>query len=166
MVFQKVMNKMDDLYGPPSNRQPISIARLKFKTTFGLVTEMRARLGRIKILALCKNWLVNLGALVYFRTQKGKTYLKRLVEMSDTLVLDGKINTVISGTTKQRSDLQQFLDELERSGEIIYGLHVSTDSVMSCYVRDLQDDHIHFVDGSEGGYTQAARQLKAKLNKF
>jgi hypothetical protein len=33
---------------------------------------------------------------------------------------------------------------------------------MSCYVRDWDDGHIHFVDGSEGGYTKAAKLIKAK----
>ncbi|MFT5165733.1 MAG: hypothetical protein ACI8P3_000961, partial [Saprospiraceae bacterium] len=40
---------------------------------------------------------------------------------------------------------------------------VSQESVMSCYVRNRDDQHIHFVDGSQGGYTQAAIMLKKKL---
>jgi hypothetical protein len=83
--------------------------------------------------------------------------------MSDTLVMDGRINTVISGDKIQRFQLLKALDELEQAGEVLYGIHVSGDSVMSCYVRDLKDGHIHFVDGAEGGYTRAARQLKTKL---
>ena len=83
--------------------------------------------------------------------------------MSDTLVLDGRINTVISGTTRQREQLAAALDELEQKGEISYGLHVSKESVMSCYVRNLNDNHVHFVDGSEGGYTRAATVLKKKI---
>jgi len=34
---------------------------------------------------------------------------------------------------------------------------------MSCYVRDRKDQHVHFVDGSGGGYTQAAGMLKKKI---
>ncbi|RYU92219.1 DUF3095 domain-containing protein [Mucilaginibacter terrigena] len=163
-AFSKVMNKIDELYGPPPKRQPISIAQLKLKSTFSSIREeMHFRLGHIKWLELVKTWLTTLYGYIYFRTQKGKKYLKNLVEMSDTLVIDGKINTVISGTVKQRKKLQQALDELEQEGAIKYGLHVSSASIMSCYVRDLEDGHIHFVDGSEGGYTQAAKILKAKL---
>ncbi|WP_374951314.1 DUF3095 family protein, partial [Mucilaginibacter sp.] len=163
-AFKSVLNKIDELYGSPQKRQPISISKLKFRTTFNaLGAEMRARIGKIKLFELIKTWAVNLYGLIYFRTESGKTYLKSLVEMSDTLVIDGKINTVISGTKKQRAALQLELDNLEKRGQIYYGLHVSTASVMSCYVRDLIDGHIHFVDGSEGGYTQAAMMLKAKL---
>jgi hypothetical protein len=33
---------------------------------------------------------------------------------------------------------------------------------MSCYVRNLNDRHIHFIDGAEGGYTKAAGVIKQK----
>ena len=55
------------------------------------------------------------------------------------------------------------LDQMEAAGEIRYGLHVCAESVMSCYVRDRSDDHIHFIDGIGGGYTLAATVLKRKL---
>lgn len=140
--------------------------KLRLKSTFGrLKMEMRARIGSTKFFELIQNWLINGYGYIYFRTEKGKNYLHRLVEMSDTLVIDGRINTVISGNETQRLLLGNALDLMEKSGDILYGMHLSRNSVMSCYVRDLENDHIHFVDGSEGGYTQAARQLKGKIAK-
>jgi hypothetical protein len=59
--------------------------------------------------------------------------------------------------------LETALDKLERDGDISYGLYVSKESVMSCYVRSMNEDHIHFVDGAEGGYTKAAGMLKRKI---
>lgn len=163
-AFKKVLEKMDDLYGLPDKRQPISVDKLKLKTTFSrLGTEMRVRLGRIEMFELIKTWFTSFYGYIYFSTKKGKTYLRSLVEMSDTLVIDGRINTVITGTTAQRAALVKLLDTMEANGEIVYGLHVSGASVMSCYVRNLDDGHIHFVDGSDGGYTQAAKMLKGKL---
>lgn len=163
-VFSQVINHLDEIYGMPEKRQPISIPKLIFKTSFNsLGQEMKHRLGKIKFLELIKSWLINMYAFIYFRTASGKKYLKQLVEMSDTLVIDGRINTVITGTEKQRMSLQAELDKLEQKHEILYGLYVSGESIMSCYVRDLEDDHIHFVDGGEGGYTQAASMLKQKI---
>jgi hypothetical protein len=163
--FAKVMDKIDNVFGAPPKRQPISVSRLKLKTSFSrLGAEMRARIGRIKWLDLLQTWLITLYGHIYFRTESGEQYLKSLVEMSDTLVIDGKVNTVISGTEAQRKTLQNFLDEMETSGQLYYGIHLSGASVMSCYVRDFKDSHIHFVDGSEGGYTQAAKMLKGKLH--
>ncbi|MEO7214758.1 DUF3095 domain-containing protein [Mucilaginibacter sp.] len=166
VVFKDVMNAMDEIYGLPQKRQPISVAKLQFNSTFSkLSNEMMVTLGKIKWMQLLKTWMLGLYGYVYFHTKNGKHYLQSLVEMADTLVIDGKINTVISGTAKQRLALQRVLDKLEAEGKLIYGLHISRASVMSCYVRDLKDDHIHFVDGSEGGYTHAARMLKGKIKR-
>lgn len=163
-VFSEVINQIDKIYGNQEKRQPISIPKLIFRTSFNnLGKEMKHRLGKIKFLELMKTWFINLYGRFYFRTESGKNYLKQLVEMADTLVIDGRINTVITGTKKQRLALEKVLNELERDKEILYALYVSNESVMSCYVRDLEDDHIHFVDGSEGGYTKAAGVLKEKI---
>ncbi len=163
-AFKKVIDQLDKIYGDPGKRTPITISKLKLKATLKKIgTEMRARLGGYKPLYLVKTWMTTLLGSLYFRTKPGKNYLVQLVEMSDTLVIDGKINTVISGTVKQREQLEAALDELEQQGDIRYGLYVSKESVMSCYVRRMDQNHIHFVDGSEGGYTKAAGVLKKKF---
>jgi len=165
-VFSKVIRQLDQIYGTPEKRQPISVSKLIFRTSFNsLGKEMKHRLGKIKFFELIKSWFINIYGYIYFRTESGKNYLKQLVAMSDTLVMDGRINTVITGTAQQRLALQKALDALEYKHEILYALYVSGQSVMSCYVRDLEDDHIHFVDGAEGGYTQAAGVLKQKIRE-
>ncbi|SKB51215.1 DUF3095 domain-containing protein [Dyadobacter psychrophilus] len=164
-VFSKVLHQIDAIYGSPEARQPISVPKLKWKTTFNRL-EVKVKTGHANIFNIIGNWFAAITGYFYFRTAKGKNYLKSLVEMADTLVIDGKINTVISGTERQRIALQKVLDDMESNNEIRYGLYVSTESVMSCYVRDLKDGHIHFVDGSDGGYTKAAGVLKPKLRKF
>jgi hypothetical protein len=163
-AFRKVISLVDEVYGEPAIRKPITATRLKLKATLGkIMVEMRTRFGKRNSLYLLRTWLTSLLGTLYFRTSAGKSYLSNLVEMSDTLVVDGKINTVISGTAAQRNKLAAALDEMEASGEIRYGLHVSSESVMSCYVKDMKEDHVHFVDGAEGGYTKAAIILKKKL---
>ncbi len=163
-VFKAVIDKIEILYGSPEMRTPISIPALKLKPTLkNLGREIRVRLGKENVFSLLKTWLTTLIGPLYFKTKKGKTYLDSLVEMSDTLVIDGKINTVISGTREQREALEAALDDMEKRGKILYGIYVSRDSVLSCYVRDMNHDHIHFVDGSEGGYTHAAGMMKGKI---
>ncbi|MBW8683349.1 DUF3095 domain-containing protein [Chitinophaga rhizophila] len=163
-VFREVITHIDTIYGLPEKRQPISIPQLRLKSTFTkLGLELRARFGRKKFVEQMKTWLTNLLGRLYFRTKSGRTYLSRLVEMSDTLVIDGKINTVIAGTEAQRQELVTQLNILENAGRILYAFYASKESVMSCYVRDYKDEHIHFVDGAEGGYTKAAGVLKLKF---
>jgi hypothetical protein len=164
IVFSKVLKAIDEIYGAIKKRQPITIEKLKLNSTFDRIkTEMRNRIGKIRFFELLQHWLATSLGKLYFLTAHGKRYLNRLVEMSDTLVMDGKINTVISGNDQQRMRLFDVLNELEAKSEIKYGFHISNASIMSCYVRDMKDNHIHFVDGAEGGYTKAAGILKAKL---
>ena len=167
-VYKNILTKIDKIYGPPQSRSPISIRKLKLKATLGKInTEMRAKLGGFDLGYLVQNWLRTLFGVFYFRYDKnGQYYLRRLVQLSDTLVIDGRINTIISGTVQQRNLLIAALTELENQEEIHFGLYISAESVMSCYVRDRRDQHIHFVDGLGGGYTQAASMLKKKLSNI
>ena len=166
IVLKKVIDCIDTIYGEPKARIPIRVTNLKLKATLARIgLEMQARIGGFKLRYLLSNWLKTRLGQLYFKTRKGQGYLNNLIAMLDTLIIDGRISTVISGTQEQRKLLRNALDELEREGEIYYGIHVSKESVMSCYVRDLNRSHIHFVDGAEGGYTKAARMIKRKMNK-
>ncbi len=164
VAFKKVIDKLDEIYGEPETRKPISVPMLKLKATLEKISqEMRIKFGGSRPFYLLHKWITTLLGPFYFQTKQGKKYLLALVDLSDTLVIDGKINTVISGTSQQREQLVKALNELEQSGYISYGLFVSKESVMSCYVRNMNESHIHFVDGAEGGYTKAAGMLKRKL---
>lgn len=162
-AFQKVIHFLDEIYGTPDKRQPISVNKLKLKATVTkLNLEMKVKFGHIRFLYLLYNRFMSLFGWYYFQTREGKSYLSSMVDLADTLVIDGRINTVISGTSVQRAALVKALDGLEKAGEIRYGLFVSKESVMSCYVPGADNAHIHFVDGAEGGYTKAAGVLKLK----
>jgi hypothetical protein len=158
------MDEVDRIYGNQEKRKPISIPRLKLKATLKKIAhESKVKLGGYKPWYALQHWFTTLLGTLYFRTKPGKDYLAQLVDLSDTLVIDGKINTVISGTAGQRKELELKLEEFEKQGLIHYGLFVSKESVMSCYVRSRNENHIHFIDGSDGGYTRAAGMLKQKL---
>ncbi|MDZ4700165.1 MAG: DUF3095 family protein [Rhodothermales bacterium] len=166
-IFRRVIDLIDTTYGPPAARNPVTIDRLQLRGTLQKIgIEMRARLGRFSLPYLIKSWLITrAGGMFYFALRAGNRYKKQLVEQTDTLVIDGRINTVIAGTARQRAQLADGLSVLERNGEIAYGMFVCRESVMSCYVTDRTDRHIHFVDGSDGGYTMAATELKRKLRR-
>lgn len=164
-IFSEVLKAIDEIYGSANRRKPITVKRLRLKTSFKKInSEMRLKLGRFDGFYLLKNLVkTNFGKFYLKNSKAGKNYLQKLVELTDTLAIDGRINTVIIGTSEQRISLISFLDHLESSNKIKYGLHVSQESVMSCYVRDMgTNEHIHFVDGADGGYTRAANSLKKK----
>jgi Protein of unknown function (DUF3095) len=163
-AFRQVMELIEKIYGSQEVRKPISVDKLRMVASLKKVgAEMRTRLGSFNAWYLVKTWMTTVLGKVYFRTKKGKEYLYKLVDMSDTLVIDGRINTVITGTISQGEELKKSLQELEQQGSLLFGFHSSTASVMSCYVRNMDDQHIHFIDGADGGYTKAAGLLKKKI---
>jgi len=164
-VYKKVLDKIEIIYGSHKKRSPISISGLKLNATVERInSEMRIRYGSGNINFLLKRLLATFVGKFYLRFNKeGKQYLNSLIQLTDTLVLDGRINTVISGLNKQHNELEKYLTDLEEAGELWFGIYRSKKSIMSCYVRDRKDQHIHFVDGVDGGYTKAAAMLKNKI---
>jgi hypothetical protein len=164
-VYHEVVSAIDRIFGELDGRQPISAKRLKLSLRIAnFRREMYIKLGRFDFSYILKNWLLTFGGRYYFRWfEEGKGYLKKIRQLSSTLMLDGNINSVIAGTDDQIAALITVLDKLEKAGDLIYGAHVTYSSIMSCYVLDYKENHVHFVDGTEGGYTTAAKMFKTKL---
>lgn len=59
--------------------------------------------------------------------------------------------------------IEERLSRAEKAGICRFGLHRQNSALMTCIVASpLQRDHIHFIDGAQGGYAMAAANLKAK----
>jgi hypothetical protein len=168
-VYRRVIQQLDTVYGAPEKRNPLSLQRLKLLvSTKKMRSEMMTRFGRWKWRYFAAEMVKTAAArMLLHRRSKladfdGNVYLEEVVANADTLTLDGRINTILSGTATQRKRFTAFLDTEEASGSLLYGHHVATESVMTCYIQAREREHIHFVDGSDGGYTAAAGELKRK----
>ncbi|MGB5983483.1 MAG: DUF3095 family protein [Nonlabens sp.] len=166
-VYGDILDMIDLTFGTLQERQPITVARLKLKATIQKIREeMMARIGENKLSYLIKHFVITYFGTLYFKLFKeGQNYLNKVSQLSDTLMMDGSLNTVMEGSSTQIEMLGNYLDLLEKEGKIKYGMHATYASVMSCYVQDRGNNHIHFVDGTEGGYTSAAIIYKAKYKK-
>lgn len=164
-VYREIMQKIIAVFGDHNDRQPISTSKLHLDLSLKKIKkEMLVRLGKNDYLDLIKNWLITVLGKYYFKIfSEGKKYVNEISQLSHTLMIDGTINTVISGTQEKIDDFTIFLDELEQQGVLKYGIHITHASIMSCYVEDRKTNHVHFVDGTEGGFTAAAVMLKTKL---
>jgi hypothetical protein len=89
-----------------------------------------------------------------------------MVENSDFRKFDGTLRMVIDGSEAQYRDLRDYLDGEHRHGRLVYGMHRSREALMTCIVFSYNGYHLHFVDGSDGGYAIAARDLKAQLKSL
>jgi hypothetical protein len=45
-------------------------------------------------------------------------------------------------------------------------MHRSSEALLTCIVFSYNGNHMHFVDGSDGGYALAARGLKQQLKSL
>ncbi|WP_139855087.1 DUF3095 family protein [Aequorivita sinensis] len=164
-VYSEVLSKIDSLFGTFKNRQPIKSQNLKLNySIYNIWEEMKISLVNKSWIYLFKNWFSTLIGTLYLRiTSTGKQYLQQISQLSHTFMLDGKVNTIFTGEQSKIDAFLEYLNQLEKEKKIIFGIHITHASVMSCYVLDRKTKHSHFVDGTEGGYTSAAKMFKMKL---
>ena len=164
-VYAEVLQAIETSIGDYKSRQPIARRRLKLDLAIGKVRkEMKAKLAKFTPYDLLKEWLLTLFGPFYFRyTNNGRAYLNSLTQLTHTLMFDGTLNCVLTGNEQGVQRLTEILDDLEQRSTLKYGLHVTHASIMSCYVINKERDHAHFVDGTNGGFTQAATMLKEKM---
>ena len=165
-VYKEVIDFIDTIFGDYTQRHPISTYKLRLDLKLRkMKNEMYARIGKFNMSYLAKNWFITIMGKYYFMFFKsGKEYLNKVSQLSYTTMVDGTINCVITGTDSNVISLRNELDKMESDGKLIYGIHITHASVLSCYVEDRIDKHIHFVDGTEGGFTSAAKVLKLKFS--
>ena len=96
----------------------------------------------------------------------GKRYLSDMAANSDTRKFDEMLRMVIDSTPEQQQALEKMLRARHERGEIAYGLHASPAALMTCLVFNHQGNHIHFIDGADGGYAVAARGMKSRMEKM
>ncbi len=93
----------------------------------------------------------------------GKTYVNELVQNTDFRKFDDTLRMVLDVSADELEAIRALLEARRIEGALVYGLHAAPSALMTCFVRSYQGDHVHFVDGSDGGYTLAAKQLKEQL---
>lgn len=92
-------------------------------------------------------------------------YKNDMITNSDYRKFDGMLRMVVDCTDAQTQHIETYLDELYQDGQINYGVHKSKATLLTCFVQSLDGKgHIHFVDGDDGGYALAARNLKKQFN--
>ena len=90
-------------------------------------------------------------------------YRDTVVKHSDYWKYDDTLRFVIDVTPEQEQKLVDLFERYEQRGEIVYGVHAAPEAVMTCVVFDHDLDHVHFIDGGDGGYARAAKVMKQKL---
>jgi len=93
---------------------------------------------------------------------RGDRYMRETSANADYKKFDDMLRLVLDCTNKQAEEIIAYLEQLRLSEKIFYGFQKSTSALMTCLVFSSDKDHVHFVDGADGGYALAAKVLKAQ----
>jgi hypothetical protein len=162
------------LLGPSASGRPVAEQSLtmatraaSFDTEARLFAAARSgwryavRIARARAKTAIGRWLMvhrrELGGF------DGAGYAQSVAVRSDFRKFDDTLRMVLDLSSDAADELEGWLREAHRRGELHYGLSRSKAALVTCLVRDFRDRHIHFVDGADGGYALAARALKEQL---
>jgi hypothetical protein len=176
-VYQEVSQKILDIYGHEEDHHPVQSAKLTLASSLGkLSVEARIRTcfetqwKRLKY-TLRLVFLVYAGKFLMLNNVKTKNvdwgeYKQNLIVNTDYRKFDETLRTIISGTLEQRKQLVAYLEKLHNERKIVYGTHASPAAIITCMIFNYGTDHVHFLDGSNGGYTMAAKEMKRQLKEL
>ena len=95
------------------------------------------------------------------------TYIRSLKSHADHRKFDDMLRMVIDCSEPEREQIESLLRKMKDDNRIFYGTHRSDNALMTCYVQNTSNgNHIHFIDGDDGGYAMAAKELKAQIKAF
>jgi hypothetical protein len=134
-------------------------ARLRAGGVSGEEYRAASKLARKK--ALIGSVLMGFGASA--GGFDGKRYPVELVENTDFRKFDETLRMVLDLSDSEIATLERYLDSERAAGRLAYGVHRAPAALVTCFVRSHAGNHVHFVDGANGGYALAAKQLKAQL---
>ncbi len=173
-LYREVINQIDRIYGKGNECHPVVSENLQ------LAFRKKNLSSEMRVFSASKNWLprivylwklrlINLLGLVFmtFNIKTGafnwSDYTQIVSEATDFKKFDDVLRMVISGKTKQRQKLTDFLEKKFQEGRLVYGFHISDRALMTCLVFERDGRQVHFVDGADGGYALAAKEMKERL---
>jgi hypothetical protein len=172
-VYRGVLKRLESILGGGSGH-PVSEKHLHLRGPFGdFSVEARARSASDQgpaynaAFALARKKAVIGKTLRVFGASAGgfdsTKYPLELIRNCDFRKFDDVLRMVVDVSPSQAQAIATELEQLRLAGELAYGIHRSSSALMTCFVRSFNGDHVHFIDGSDGGYALAAKQLKAQL---
>ncbi|WP_284776124.1 DUF3095 domain-containing protein [Agrobacterium sp. lyk4-40-TYG-31] len=140
----------------------------------GLVLEAKALSGYRDSLSQIRKgaWVlfqtVLIAVLYSFKKTVGRfdpvQYKRSVASNTDFRKFDDGLKMTVDVDPDTLKKIKARLEGASREGICFYGLHEQDTALMTCIVPSpLSRDHMHFVDGGDGGYAKAATHLKAQM---
>lgn len=173
-IYEQCLQKIDEIYGSLNERNPITETKLVFKKSWKkLAVEWKIRTWKPtlkKKLKYAWKLLFQLTTGIYLMKNSTETkntdwgrYKSDLIKHVDFRKFSEALRFVASGTSGERKEMENFLEKMYKKGKLYYGVHSSSNLIITCYVTNYHREHIHFVDGIDGGYAMAAKKMKKQI---
>ncbi len=170
IIYQRVIDELNRIYPGDGSGSPVTQAHLK------LSNDKKQLSGECKVRTYGKSsfgawlyyktlpWIVKVGkAVMNLGLGHWKQYRATLIANTDYRKFDEMLRLVLAGSTEQRLKLEAFLEEEYQDGCVFYGIHYCESALMTCIIFQYHNNHVHFIDGNNGGYAMAAKQLKGQM---
>lgn len=115
-------------------------------------------------------WLVSLVASILYVTGwklggfDPAVYRATMVRNADWRKFDDGLRLTIDCDADTLAAIEADLAAGAAAGLVDYGVHAQASAQMTCLVPSaVRHDHVHFIDGSDGGYARAAEAMKARM---
>jgi len=93
-------------------------------------------------------------------------YTQELIENSDFRKFDDALRMVLDCTPQLAAEIEDCLKIAAAKGAVRYGAHRQDAAMMTCFTPSpVNPNHVHFIDGAQGGYALAASALKDKADE-
>ncbi len=174
IIYNEIISRVQQIYGTDDECRPVYETGLSLTAdTDKLTNEVRVRTCNENAWTVLKYWVKlyaqNILGWIFMTFNLNVTgtpwgtYKIDLVKNTDFKKFDGVLRQVISGTQKQREELEAYLNEKYLKKQCVYGIHFSNSALMTCMIDNRCGEHFHFVDAADGGYAIAALQMKEKI---
>jgi len=101
---------------------------------------------------------------IKLKTLDFRKYKASMTSHSDFRKYDEQLRMVIDCSREKAKIVRQYLESEKQTGAIYFGLYESSSALITCFLESFEDGgHIHFVDGNDGGYAIAAKELKSQM---
>ena len=174
--YRNILKNIQYIYGKENSLNPIDRKNLKLTlNSTQLIKETLVRassaswldrqlyLSKIQLETALGSLLMNLK--VKTEELDWGVYKDMAIAATDYRKFDDMLRMVISGNEWRRKKLTAYLERNYQEGKLVYGLHVSDRALMTCLVFERGGRQVHFVDGADGGYALAAKDMKQRMNE-
>lgn len=170
-VFSNVVNQINDIATLDSDETiPAASDKLAFKLR---VSSIRKELASTRG-TLWKKLPLVLGINLFGKTLfalrlrvghfDAKRYQSEIATNSDYIKVAGSVKMVLDCSSLQADQIESLLEKRFQTQQLVYGLFRADQALMTCITPDINSgNHIHYIDGTDGGLWHAASSLKQRI---